>query len=174
VNSKEASRNEEQWRMAESTCTSLAPFYEGWSTYQQHLVTSVAPLSLEQLALRSAPTLRSIGNLAAHIIAGRVAWFHLNMGEGDAAIRPLVAWDDVDPVQQEATDLVRGLEVTWKVVHDCLVRWTPDNLEEMFPSRWYGEQSRRWIIWHVLEHDLHHGGELFLTCGMHGLPVPDL
>ena len=30
------------------------------------------------------------------------------------------------------------------------------------------------IIWHVIEHDLHHLGELFLTCGMHGLPVPDL
>lgn len=160
--------------MASKQRTSLAPFYEGWSTYQKHLVTSITPLSAEQLALRSAPTLRSIGNLAAHIISGRVAWFHLNMGEGDPAIRPRVAWDDVDPVQQSAAELVQGLEATWNLVHDCLTRWTPADLGKTFPSRWYGEQSRQWIIWHVLEHDLHHGGELFLTCGMHGLPVPDL
>lgn len=160
--------------MAKNTRTSLAPFYEGWSTYQKHLVTSITPLSAEQLALRSTPTLRSIGNLAAHIIAGRVSWFHLNMGEGDPSIRPLVAWDDVDPVQQSAAELVQGLEATWNIVHDCLARWTPADLDKTFPSRNYGVQSRQWIIWHVLEHDLHHGGELFLTCGMHGFSVPDL
>ena len=29
--------------------------------------------------------------------------------------------------------------------------------------------SRAWILNHVMEHDLHHGGELALTLGMHGL-----
>jgi len=27
---------------------------------------------------------------------------------------------------------------------------------------------------HVLEHDLHHGGEIALTLGTNGLPAPDL
>jgi uncharacterized damage-inducible protein DinB len=34
--------------------------------------------------------------------------------------------------------------------------------------------TRQWIIWHLIEHDLHHGGELFYTLGAHGLRVPDL
>lgn len=34
--------------------------------------------------------------------------------------------------------------------------------------------TRQWGIWHVAEHDMHHGGELFFTLGMHGLPTPDL
>jgi hypothetical protein len=25
---------------------------------------------------------------------------------------------------------------------------------------WGYELSRQWVIWHVIEHDLHHGGEL--------------
>jgi uncharacterized damage-inducible protein DinB len=25
------------------------------------------------------------------------------------------------------------------------------------------------VVWHVMEHDLHHGGELSLTLGMHGM-----
>jgi uncharacterized damage-inducible protein DinB len=32
----------------------------------------------------------------------------------------------------------------------------------------------QWVIWHVLEHDMHHGGELAQTLGMHQIPVPEL
>jgi len=31
--------------------------------------------------------------------------------------------------------------------------------------------SRAWVIYHLVEHDLHHGGEVSLTLGMHGLKV---
>ncbi|GCE14619.1 DinB family protein [Tengunoibacter tsumagoiensis] len=30
------------------------------------------------------------------------------------------------------------------------------------------------VIWHVLEHDIHHGSEIFTTLGVHGLPVFEL
>ncbi len=32
------------------------------------------------------------------------------------------------------------------------------------------EVTRGWIIWHVVEHDLHHGGELSYSLGALGLP----
>ena len=40
----------------------------------------------------------------------------------------------------------------------------------------YGDDalSRQWVIWHVIEHDLHHGGEVSLMLGTHGLAAPDL
>jgi uncharacterized damage-inducible protein DinB len=28
---------------------------------------------------------------------------------------------------------------------------------------------RQWIVWHVLEHEIHHGGELSLALGMSGV-----
>jgi hypothetical protein len=31
--------------------------------------------------------------------------------------------------------------------------------------------TRAWVTWHVLEHDLHHGGELALALGMQGLAI---
>ena len=34
--------------------------------------------------------------------------------------------------------------------------------------------SLQWIIWHVLEHDIHHGSEISTILGVHGLPVVDL
>jgi uncharacterized damage-inducible protein DinB len=70
-------------------------------------------------------------------------------------------------------ELVSALKKTWELVAGCLARWTPDMLDDQFVD---GEHvlSRRWVIWHVLEHDLHHGGELFLTLGAHGVSVPEL
>lgn len=62
--------------------TTLAPFYKGWDVYQQHLTRAIAPLSPDQLALRVAPHLWSIGMIATHIIVTRVGWFHLLMGAG--------------------------------------------------------------------------------------------
>ncbi|HZU67640.1 MAG TPA: DinB family protein [Ktedonobacteraceae bacterium] len=40
---------------------------------------------------------------------------------------------------------------------------------EVKPTR-----SRQWIIWHVLEHDIHHGSEISTTLGVYGLPVVEL
>lgn len=34
--------------------------------------------------------------------------------------------------------------------------------------------SFQWIIWHMLEHDIHHGSEISTTLGVHGLPVVEL
>jgi hypothetical protein len=30
------------------------------------------------------------------------------------------------------------------------------------------------VIWHLIEHDLHHGGELSFSLGMHNLAAPDI
>ena len=61
---------------------SLLPFYKGWDTYQELLIKAIEPLSLEQLSLRPAPHLRSIGENAAHIVGTRVGWFHFVLKEG--------------------------------------------------------------------------------------------
>jgi uncharacterized damage-inducible protein DinB len=50
---------------------SLLPLYKGWDTYQELLIKAIEPLSLDQLSLRTAPQLRSIGDLATHIIGAR-------------------------------------------------------------------------------------------------------
>ena len=153
--------------------TTLATFYKGWEVYQEELTKAITPLSPDQLALLAAPHLRSIGVLAAHIISARVWWFHNIMGEGNADIALMVSWDDDDAPARTASELVRGLEATWHMIDDALHRWTPTDLEQRFQRR-ETTVSRQWIIWHIIEHDLHHGGELSYTLGIHGLAAPDL
>jgi uncharacterized damage-inducible protein DinB len=155
----------------------LTAFYQGWDTYQEALAQAIAPLSAEQLALRAAPSLRPVWLLAAHIIGSRVSSFQNSMGEGDPALAPLESWDADDAPPRTAAELVQGLEATWQLIRACLDRWTPANLADIFVEQ-DGEQTysytRQRIIWGILKHDLHHGGELFLTLGMHDLPTPEV
>ena len=156
--------------------TNLMGFYKGWDAYQALLIKAIAPLSSDQLALRVAPHLRSVGENVAHIISGRVSNF-LVMGEAGAEIAPLEAWDEDGAPLRSAAELVRGLEATWQMIQNALMRWTPAGLEDMFVDG-EGENaahfSRQSIIWSTIKHDLHHSGEVSLTLGAHHVEGLDL
>ncbi len=143
-------------------------FYSGWEDYQQLLVGAVAPLTDAQLRLSIASDLRSIGMLATHIVRTRAAWLHGVLGEGGPAVAAIAEWDDNADDARPPAELVRGLEVTFAAWKDCLRHWTPRDLDAVFHDG-PDEIPRGWIIWHVIEHDLHHGGELSYSLGALGL-----
>ena len=154
----------------------LLAFYKGWDAYQALLIKAIAPLSSAQLALRVAPQLRSVGENVAHIISGRVSNF-LVLGEADAEIALLEKWDVDGAPPRSAAELVGGLETTWQMIQNALVRWTPANLEDVFVDG-QGENAphltRQSIIWSTIKHDLHHSGEVSLTLGTHHVEALDL
>jgi len=157
--------------------TPLTPFYRGWEEYQGLLIRAIGPLSPAQLALHATPEQRPLWLLATHIIGTRVGWFQGLLGEGDPALAAFDSWDADGASPRTAAELVHGLEATWGMIDDCLARWTPAMLDDPFSrERPHGTvtRTRQWVIWHVLEHDLHHGGEVSLTLGNHGLPALDL
>lgn len=165
--------------MSETTSRemSLARFYHGWDGYQRMLIEAIAPLSEEQLALRAAPSLRPAWLIAAHIVGTRVGWFHGLMGEGEPSVATFDPWDEDGAPPRTAAELVSGLNATWAMIRASLERWTPAMLDDPFVRQRNGRsvaRTRQWILWHVIEHDIHHGGELFLTLGMHGLATPEM
>ena len=158
--------------------TNVAPYYDGWENYQNLLITAIAPLTDEQLTLRAAPHLRSIGENMLHIIAVRARWFHSLMGEGGDDFAALMVWDRKESPARSAAELVSGLKQSMQQIQDLLGRWTLADLEFVFkgtdPHDGDYALTRQWVIWHVIEHDLHHGGEVSLMLGMHGLTAPDV
>lgn len=153
----------------------LSTIFSTWENYHNHIKETIAPLTAEQLTLRAAPDLRSIGENAAHIISCRAGWFDQFLGEdGGAEMKELSDWDAPDAPARTAGEFVQAFDRTWQFVMACIARWSPDDLRQVFPDDWDGkrvELSRAWVIAHVHEHDLHHGGEISLTCGMHGIPA---
>ncbi len=159
----------------------LSTFYKGWGAYQRMLVDVVTPLSDDQLDLSIAAGKWTVGRTIQHIAANRVWWFQLWMGEGSRDLASIGRWDPseaAEPPRLAASELVAGLTATWAMIADALARWIPADLEQVFAApavlseeeqEMYGEATRQWIIWHVLEHEIHHGGEISLILGMHGL-----
>jgi uncharacterized damage-inducible protein DinB len=178
-------------RMA-SAAPSLRPFYEGWANYQRLVMDLIDGLTLEQVGLRTAPHLWAVWQLAGHMAGARTHWFHDVFGEGDPAIRDIfrvasttvpdlpledAGWEDDEDNPRGPAEIVEALGRTWTMIDDCLQRWTSDDLVVEFTRhRPTGTQtvSRQWVIWHLMEHDIHHGGEISLILGTHGIPALNL
>lgn len=160
--------------MAEQSLA-LFPLHKGWATYQALLIKAIEPLSLDQLSWRPAPRLRSIGENASHIVVARAGWLHYNLHRGDESLLPLAEWSGrPDQPGHSAAELINGLEATWQVIRDTLNHWTIADLAELVHDTDENGQdytiTRQWVIWHLIEHDMHHGGELSLSLGIYGLP----
>ena len=166
----------------------IAHIYEGWSGHQELLVAALRDLTPEQVALRTAPHQWAVWQLAGHIAGTRAYWFHDVLGEGDTAVRDMfrvdrstvpgvsiedAGWEDDESRPRSVAELVEGLTASWSLVDECLRRWSPEDLATTIvrPSR---TRTRGWVVWHVLEHDVHHGGEISQILGSHGLAPLDV
>ncbi|MGH2487256.1 MAG: DinB family protein [Ktedonobacterales bacterium] len=158
--------------MAKQTSSPIADAVaRGWQEYAEQLVVVVRPLSDEQLAQRIAPNLRSAGEIVAHLITGRAFWFQeiLKEQEGNAELKRLAKWFLQPDARLTGNKLAHGLEVTAALIREAIARWTPEELAEQIVLPWIGPKypiTRAWVVWHVIEHDLHHGGELTQTLGL--------
>src|SRR5579883_3446311 len=131
-----------------SEAISCWTFYAGWEDYQRLLVDAVSPLAEPQLQRTIASELRPIGMLAMHIVRTRAAWLSHVLREGGPELAAIAAWDDNDDDVPPPAELVRGLEVTFAAWKDCLQRWLPRDLDEVFHDG-PDQVARGWVIWHV-------------------------
>jgi uncharacterized damage-inducible protein DinB len=164
--------------MQEQNQSTLEVIYESWRGYQEKLRDCIAPLTKEQLLLQPAPRMWPLGQIVQHIISVRAGWFSGTLQEDDQAMNEYMSsWGQRDSLERSGAELARGLDETWAFIESCLRRWTPEERAQTFPDEWDGQVyqvSRSWVIYHVLEHDLHHGGEVSLILGMNGLRTLDL
>ena len=100
-----------------------------------YLKQAIAPLTPEQLALRAAPGLRSVGEIVAHVISSRVHWFGGFLGEMSSmpGVESLLAWDMRDAPPRTADELVEGLDTSWRFMADLLDKWDSADMQHTFP-----------------------------------------
>jgi hypothetical protein len=148
--------------MLRSTAAETRAF-ESWRDYQQALKRAIAPLTVQQLQRRIVPNQRTPGEIAEHIVFGRAWHLHKTLGERAAELTPLLQWGSAGNPPHTAAEILEGLELTWKVITDCLMRGSPtDVISEQ-------DQSIIQTIWGLLDHDLPHAGELSLLLGADGI-----
>lgn len=157
--------------------STLEVIYQNWAGYQKKLRDVVAPLTIEQLTLQPAKGMWPLGQILQHIIGVRAGWFSGTLQEPDEAMTAYMEWGQQESPARTGEELARGLDETWAFIEARLNRWTPAECAMTFPDEYDGQVwqvSRSWVIYHVMEHDLHHGGEASLILGMNGLKTIDL
>jgi len=167
----------------------LSAVFDGWQGYNQSLVSAIQPLTPGQLIWRPRIDLNSIGEIARHISMGRVVWFSRMDAPGSAELVSRIAnWEtdedgnrdireDQIPIADQPDRLVHWLEVTWGMIEKTLNTWKIQDLHQTYRHVWNGEtylNSRQWTIWRILNHDIHHGGEISLMLGMQGIQAFEL
>ena len=163
--------------MQPETRSTLDVIYENWRGYNGKLQKCVAPLTKEQLLLQPAPHMWPLGQIVQHIISVRAGWFSGTLQDADEGMNEYMLWGQRNSPERSAAELTHGLDETWAFIGSRLQRWTPTDCAETFPDEWDGQTyqvSRSWVIYHVLEHDLHHGSEVSLILGMNGLQPLDI
>jgi uncharacterized damage-inducible protein DinB len=163
--------------MEQQTESTLDVIYANWRGYHEKLRNCIAPLTNEQLLLQPAAHMWPLGQIVQHIIAVRAGWFSGTLQDHDDAMDEYMAWGQRHSPARSAVELARGLDETWAFIETRLQRWTPDDCAKTFPDEWEGQVyqlARSWVIYHVMEHDLHHGGEVSLILGINSLRTLDL
>lgn len=145
--------------------------FESWQYYQGELKSVVSPLSGEQLNFRVVPGQRSLGELAAHIVYGRAKWALTVLDAPDPELQPLLAWEEPGDQPPTAAQIVQGLDLTWQRFTALIDRWSNLPTEAALSER---DVAGLRTIWGMLEHDLHHGGELSFCLGVFGLVALDM
>ena len=142
--------------------------FVSWQDYQEALKSAIAPLTAEQLGRRLLPGRRTPGEIAEHIVFGRALHLSRILQADAAELAPYHRWDDEGDPPRTAAEIVRGLEVTWRIIQDRLMRGPSDNaLVE-------GEPDVSRTIWGLLDHDLPHAGQLSFLLRAIGMPGVDI
>ena len=163
--------------MEQDIQSTLEVIYENWRGYNEKLQKCIALLTNEHLDLQPAPGMWPVGQIVQHMISVRAGWFSGTLQDADELMNEYMLWGQRDSPERSTAELIRGLYGTWAFIESRLKNWTPADCAETFPDEYDGqtyEVSRSWVIYHVLEHDLHHGSEVSLILGMNGLQPLDI
>jgi uncharacterized damage-inducible protein DinB len=83
-------------------------------------------------------------------------------------------WEDDESHPRTAAEIVDAFHKTWNMIEDCLNRWTPDDLAVELSGGHAGPSTRSWVVWHLMEHEAHHGGAISLILGTNELTGLDI
>ena len=137
--------------------------FSHWEQVRADLLLTIDMFSQDELSFTPFEGSWSVGKIMLHIADCENYWLHgLVRGE----IEPGTYYDLAD--HPTTTTIKKSLEKTWKKTAAFLENLDENDLDQVYTTPHNESFSLRWIIWHVLEHEIHHRGELSLVLGLLG------
>lgn len=145
-----------------------ATIFKRWNQVRSGLLEALGKLSDDQLGFTPRQDLWSLGETVFHIADTEESWlrfFAMNKwfeNKQTAADFPTI-------------DSLKSLLAQTHATTEKQFSENPDNLmKTLCPLPWGNEVTMEWVVWHVLEHEIHHRGEIYLMLGLMGMEAPDV
>jgi uncharacterized damage-inducible protein DinB len=147
------------------TMTSLLEQFAHWDQVRTGLLQTLDQFTSEEMTFTPHSKSWPIGQILLHIASAEAGWIHYILA-GELASWPAYPLKD-HPNRQDIRACLETVHTKTKVI---LGRLTIQDMNRQVSLPWDETQvfTIGWIIWHVLEHEIHHRGELSLVLGLLG------
>jgi uncharacterized damage-inducible protein DinB len=145
--------------------------YNHWRNVRAGLFEALDKLSDAQLDFKAGEGLWSLKETACHIAGAEEGWFRY------IVTHEIKGWEEAD---FKATDYptVVSIKRLLSEVHERTESFlfpAGDSIQSQSVQLPWGSQTTvGWVVWHVLEHEIHHRGEIYLMLGLMGIEAPDV
>lgn len=142
----------------------LTAVFEHWEKIHNGTIDTLGKFTDEELSFRPYEGSWSAGEIALHIANAEVGWFRYAL-EGELDEWPpsskLSDYPTVDEIQLMLSSVHRRTQT-------YLANLPIDAMKRRFTAPWGDEFTLGWLLWHIIEHEVHHRGELSLILGIMG------
>jgi uncharacterized damage-inducible protein DinB len=146
--------------------------YRHWETdLRPFTLTALRKLTPEQLRWKPAGWHSSAWDLALHMAETEWLWIYRNVLKQD----PWEARWNPDRIEN-----LEQLIAYWNQIHKSTLEWLQDTpvtgLNQKFPLPYseFPAATMNWLVYHVMEHEIHHRGQLFMLMRMQGVDPPEI
>ena len=135
-----------------------------WKQVRQELIWTIDQFSDVELSYVPFKSSWPVGDTILHIASAEEGWFRYVV-KGELSGWPeydLAKFSDLVSIKKLLNEVHEGTEIFLDGLETAGLERAIDLLWSESPA------SLGWIIWHVLEHEIHHRGELSLILGLLG------
>ena len=133
----------------------LYELYPHWETRTNRILQSLETRTPYELEYKFHPNMRSLGNLYRHIIAAEIYWMEDVVGERGKNFSELdekefynskTILDEWQSVRNRSQEIVKPYSLS--------------DLKKTFLTPRKKSVELSYILWHVVEHEIHHSGQI--------------
>ena len=138
--------------------------FSHWQQVHQDTLQTIANFLPGDLAFKPFETSWTAAQIMLHIAEAEEGWFQY------VVLHKLDDWPKQYTPENFPTreDILSALQKVHQQTQRYLASLDESDLEREIISPWGDKFQLGWIIWHVLEHEIHHRGELSVMLGMLG------
>jgi uncharacterized damage-inducible protein DinB len=138
--------------------------FSHWEGIRSGLIATLDKFEGDDLSFKPLEEGWSVGEISLHIANAEEGWFRYAVKKEFSEWPPTYTLEDYPTLDSIKTLLAEVHNRT----RAYLVSLQWEDFGRTFQAPWGEQFSIGWVIWHVIEHEIHHRGELSLILGLLG------